>query len=393
MTGSAARFRTQLRSVKSWKNAERQGDERVSERRDVVVVGAGVHGLCAAFALRRRGLRVLVVDRFEAGHDYGGSHGAGRITRSSYHDRRYVEMTRRMHREAWPTLESELGVRLVHPTPGLFYGPERGPFAAFLDATLAAGVDVEELPRAEAAARFPMLRFDPGDRVMLDHTAGVLAADRTLASLRAWLTANDVELRHGVRVTSVARRRDAVTLAATCGDLQAAHVVLATGAWLGELLPAWRTRLTPLRQEVGYVDVDAAPADLAAGRFPVWCRVGGPDDAFDYGLPVFDRPGLKVAQHRTHGAPDDVEDAGAPVDEAALLARARRRLTLPVRGLHGVETCLYAVAENERLHVTTHPDDPRVVAVAACSGHGFKFGPVLAEQVADLVQRNDGSRR
>ena len=27
----------------------------MSERHDVVVVGAGVHGLCAAFALRRRG--------------------------------------------------------------------------------------------------------------------------------------------------------------------------------------------------------------------------------------------------------------------------------------------------------------------------------------------------
>lgn len=364
----------------------------MSERRDIVVVGAGVHGLCAAFALRRRGRRVLVVDRFEAGHDRGGSHGAGRITRSSYHDRRYVEMTRDMHREAWPRLEAELGVQLVHPTPGVFYGPERGPFAAFLNATLAAGVDVEELPRAEAAARFPMLHFDPGDRVMLDHTAGVLAANRTLASLRAWLTANDVELRHGVRVTSMERRRDGVTLTTASGDLLARHVVLATGAWLGELLPLWRARLVPLRQEVAYVDVDAAPGDLAAGRFPVWCRIGGGDEAFDYGLPEFDRPGLKVAQHRTRGAPDDVDAADAHVDEAALLSRARRRLTLPVRGLHGVETCLYAVTADEHLHVTTHPDDRRVVAVAACSGHGFKFGPVLAEQVADLIQPAEGSR-
>jgi sarcosine oxidase len=29
--------------------------------------------------------------------------------------------------------------------------------------------------------------------------------------------------------------------------------------------------------------------------------------------------------------------------------------------------------------------DPRIIAVAACSGHGFKFGPVIGEDVADLV--------
>ena len=55
----------------------------MSRELDVAVVGAGVHGLCAAFALRRRGHRVVVLDRFDAGHDRGGSHGAARITRSS----------------------------------------------------------------------------------------------------------------------------------------------------------------------------------------------------------------------------------------------------------------------------------------------------------------------
>ena len=356
----------------------------MSRELDVAVVGAGVHGLCAAFALRRRGHRVVVLDRFEAGHDRGGSHGAARITRSSYHDRRYVEMTRRMHLEAWPLLEAELGARLVHPTPGLFFGPEEGPFGAFLDATLAAGVDVAEITQDEAAAQFGLLRFEPGDRVMLDRTAGVLAAERTLDGLRAWLAAHDVEVRAGVEVTDLDSCSDAVLLRTRAGALRAGRVVVATGAWLGALLPEWRAPLVPLRQQVGYVDVAADASQTAVGAFPVWCRISG--ETFDYGLPEFGRPGLKIAQHRTTGQPDDPDAPHRHVDEAELLERAARRFTAPVRGLHGVESCMYAVAPGEELHVRQSRDDPRVVGVAACSGHGFKFGPVLAEQVADLVE-------
>ena len=67
---------------------------------DVLVVGGGIHGLCSAFALRQRGRDVVVLDRFEEGHDRGGSHGAARSTRSSYHERQYVQLAQRARRVA-----------------------------------------------------------------------------------------------------------------------------------------------------------------------------------------------------------------------------------------------------------------------------------------------------
>ena len=60
-----------------WKfHAAPRAKYEVTERQEIVVVGAGVHGLCAAFELRRRGREVLVLDRFAEAHDRGGSHGA-----------------------------------------------------------------------------------------------------------------------------------------------------------------------------------------------------------------------------------------------------------------------------------------------------------------------------
>lgn len=352
---------------------------------DVVILGAGIHGLCAAFALRRRGRGVTLLDRFPAGHARGGSHGAARITRSSYDRPRYVELAQRVHRDRWPRLEAELGRALVHPTPGVFFGPPDGPFGDFLAATLAACTRVEQIDVQAAACAFPLLRFEPGDAVMLDHTAGVLAAGETVAGLREWLVAHDVAILDDTAARRLGPAPDGIVVETDSGTLRARSVVVATGAWLGELVPEQAGRINPLRQSVGYVRVAAPPEATALGSFPVWARIGRHAGDFAYGLPEFARPGLKIGLHRTAGPSDDPDEDGVPVDDGALLQLGNARFAAAVEALLASEHCMYAVAPEEELTVTRAAADPRIVAVAACSGHGFKFGPEIGEQVADLV--------
>ena len=353
---------------------------------DVLIVGAGIHGLCAAFALRRRGRDVVVLDRFPEGHDRGASHGAARITRSSYHQRRYVEMAMRARRDGWPLLESELGETFVLETPGLFFGPSEGRFADFLQATLGSGANVEQVEVAAARAAFPLLRFDDADVVMVDHTAGVLAAERAMRALRGWLVANGVEI-VCEQVRSLRPEAASVAVETSTTERRARHVVAAGGAWLGELLPEWREPVQALRQQVAYVKVAARAEQTAVGTFPVWCRIGRTADDFVYGLPEFGRPGLKIAHHRTVGQADDPNVPPAAIDPAPLEELARSSLVPPVESVLSTEHCMYAVTPGEELHVAPAKADPRIIAVAACSGHGFKFGPVIGEDVADLVAR------
>jgi len=352
---------------------------------DVLVVGGGIHGLCSAFALRRRGRDVVVLDRFEKGHDRGGSHGAARITRSSYHERKYVRLAQQARRSGWPLLSAMLGRQFVHATPGVFFGPPEGLFAEFLAATLGAGVQVEQIDVAAAVRAFPLLRFEAGDAVMLDHTAGVLAAEEAMTGLREWLHDNGVEIVYGEAAMRLQADAAAITVETSLEKRCARAVVVATGAWLGELLPEWRAPLRAIRQQVGYVQVAAPPAATQVGTFPVWCRIGKTAADFVYGLPQFGRPGLKLAHHRTLGLPDDANALPEPIDPGPLEELARQRLTAPFEAVLSSENCMYAVAPNEELHVVRSDMDPRIIAVAACSGHGFKFGPVIGEDVADLI--------
>src|SRR6266566_2755568 len=87
----------------------------MAERADVVVVGGGVMGLAAAWALRRAGREVLVLEQFRIGHTHGSSHGAGRIFRLAYDEPEWV----RLAQEAlglWRELERESGEALLELT-------------------------------------------------------------------------------------------------------------------------------------------------------------------------------------------------------------------------------------------------------------------------------------
>ncbi len=56
----------------------------------VVIIGAGLAGAGAAWALTRRGLPVVLVEQFPLGHLQGSSHGSARIVRRGYGDGLYV---------------------------------------------------------------------------------------------------------------------------------------------------------------------------------------------------------------------------------------------------------------------------------------------------------------
>ena len=240
---------------------------------DAIVIGAGVHGLCAAFHLRRRGLQVTVLERQHFGHTVGSSHGKSRITRSSYHDARYVQMATQAHAHGWPLLERELGCLLLHRTPGVFFGPELGLFGDYVQATLASGAQVERITLDSAQTKFPLLAFAAGDTVLLDHTAGLLAAETTMAGLLHWCRAHGVDLRDHTSVQHIRSEDDCVQVATAHGDLRTRRVVLACGAWLPQLLPSLPFPLQVIEQDVGYFAVDAPTEQQRVGVFPVWARI------------------------------------------------------------------------------------------------------------------------
>jgi sarcosine oxidase len=359
----------------------------------MVIVGGGITGLATLFHALRLGVqKPLLVERFQIGHDRASSHGPSRIARSTYPHAGYVRLMRAAFAEEWPRLERAAGEPLLFKSPGLFFGPANGPIETYASAVRQAGAEVDSLDAQTARAMFPMLRFADSELVLHDRTAALIAASRVLRALERTTRAGGAEFRLGTRVLAVDPSVEPIRIDTDHGALFAERVVLAAGPWLADLVPALARRVTPIRQNLAYFELEGAREEFRVGRFPLFARLGLGENDFYYGLPEFDHPGVKIARHVTRGRRDDPEVASGTYDEDAiedLRAFAIREFVPEVRGLAGADTCMYTCTRSEDFVLAPLSENRRVVIGSGCSGHGFKFGPLLGRILAELALFGD----
>lgn len=357
---------------------------------DAVVIGGGINGLCTAYHLTRLGVgSIAVVERFAIGNDRGSSHGVSRITRSTYAHADYVRLMQHVHSEEWPRLERDLNRTLIHRTPGCFFGPQGQMFQDYRDAVLSTGANVEPLLADDARRRFPQFTFADSKEVLLDHTAGLIAASDVIDGLKTWLQSRSVVIFENTRVVAVDRSDSTISVSTDREPITTGRLAIAAGAWISDFVPELRPRLTVVRQTVGYFRLSGSVEQFRCGNFPVWCYLHDSPARFFYGLPEFGPVGggIKYARHRTQDSADDPEDESVdPANEIEILRQfASEQFVAPIEATVRVEHCLYTNTVDEDFIIDFHPTDRRIVFASACSGHGFKFGPLTGRALAEML--------
>lgn len=346
------------------------------ERADVVVVGAGVHGSSAAWQLARRGARVIHLDRFPAGHVEGSSHGRTRMIRRAYPSPVWDELVDRAY-DAWADLERDAGRTLVTRVGGLFARPATAPGGL-------RGPGCQAVDHERAAGLFPGLALGPGFSAVHDPAAGVIDAAGALRCLAELGRAYGVDQRFGSPVQSWEMDGDGVRVETAGGTVRADRLVVCAGPWTAELLPEFAGLLRVVR--IVNVHVGASRPELLSPPRLGPFSVEVPDVGLLYGIPAFGGSGVKIGLD--HGPADDL---GAPRravtrdERQSLLALARRFLPAADGPIEEEISCRYTMAQGNRFAVGALPGRPQVLVAAACSGHGFKFGPAIGAALAELA--------
>jgi monomeric sarcosine oxidase len=351
-----------------------------TQRVDAVIIGAGLAGSAAAWALTGRGRSVAVVEAFAPGHRHGSSHGSARIFRRAYPDPLYVRLTGQAHR-LWRRLADEAGEELVLTTGALDYGPARTQEKMY-EILTGFGVPAELMPPAAAAERWPGLAFGD-DPVMFHPDGGVLDPERAMTAMRRIAAARGAQIRYETPALRVERAADGALVHTTGESLEAPVVIVAAGAWLAPLLGA-EVRLSPLtvtQQQVFHFAQSAG----ATRPWPTFIRH---DQDTLYGL-LAGRDGqvpgaIKIGDHGK-GTVTTADDRDGIVDPRAR-QRVRAFVADHLPGLDpdpvGEVTCMYTSTANDDFILDRH--GPFVVC-SPCSGHGAKFAPLAGEVAAALA--------
>ena len=246
---------------------------------DVIVVGAGVVGCSVAYHLARMGVKgILVLDRGQIGGEASGA-AAGMLAPQCeaggpgpFLD--FCLAARRYYERLAPELKESTRIDIEYLDWGILYllddeGDEAAEGRYRWQREL--GLTVERLTPEEVWKLEPGLTKEIGGALLFpgDHHVNNAELIRALAQAARSLGVRTVE---GCPVTGFLYEGDKVAGIRTPDEIYtAAHIVLCTGAWSGQLgaLLGRRIAVEPARGQILYAELPEPPL-----RHPVWGKGG-----------------------------------------------------------------------------------------------------------------------
>jgi monomeric sarcosine oxidase len=365
------------------------------EHYDVAIIGMGTMGSFAAVEMARRGFSVVGFDQFAPPHGRGSHSGGTRVYRIAYPEGAgYVQLAQRAG-ELWDRAAKQLGTQLLHRVGMLYMGP---PDQAFIrEVAESASINLlsmETLSSGEIYRRYPAFEIPENYAGLFDAQAGWIDVDASIRSSHAYAAALGVECLFDQPVKGWEASATEVRVHLQNETVTAASLVITAGAWTGNLLHDLHLPLAVKRKVIAWFD-PLVPELFA--RIPVFTF---PENAI-YGFPSLPSLGVKMAEHIggsylpyadspvSAAGPADLDPISAIAAQympklAGTYSEARSRLQRSA-------TCLYTMTPDEDFILDHHPRFKNVVFATGFSGHGFKFAPLIAVALADLLLEGKSS--
>jgi sarcosine oxidase len=352
---------------------------------DIILAGLGAMGSATAYHLSRQGSRVLGLDRFHPPHTHGSSHGLTRIIREAYFEHPlYVPLVQRAY-ALWQDLEKDSGRRLLRRTGGLMIGPPAGLLVTGARRSAQEhGLAHRMLSAAELRTEFPAFVAKDDTVAVWEPRAGIVFPELAIQTHLELAAKNGADLRFNEPMGRWEALDGGVRVFVASGSFTAQRLLLSAGAWMSELLPNLNLPLAVERQVLFWFE-PVEPGIFSPERCPVFIWENAPHTYF-YGFPDLGE-GVKIGIHHqgTITSADELNRNVSTHEEDRARHLMREFLPDAAGPIRSSVVCMYTNTPDEHFILDFHPGHPQVLIASPCSGHGFKFSPVIGEIASALL--------
>ena len=359
-------------------------DSRPVITADVVIVGAGIEGAAAAWALSQRGITdVVVAERNTVASGMTGKSSG--IVRCHYGVSSLAAMAT-VGLEVFEKAEEIFGHDIGFRQAGYVVGvgePNVESLRKSLAAQRAVGVQTEEIERAEVARMWPFADLDPFAAFGWEARGGYGDAYQTAQAFAVAARGAGVRVRQGCEVAGLLLAGDKVTgVRLTDGsEVSTGTVVVATGVWTKPFLEPYGidVPIRVVREQIVMINpgVEIGPvpvfSDLVSLQY-IRPELGG-----DVLFGNSDLSDVSVAD------PDNyLNRAGDAFIDLTVDKVGTRFPGFIDAAIRSSYAGCYDVTPDWNPVISRTAIDGLIVA-AGFSGHGFKIAPAVGRLIADLI--------
>ncbi|QGJ72008.1 N-methyl-L-tryptophan oxidase [Planctomycetales bacterium 10988] len=350
---------------------------------DCIVCGCGGVGSSVLYHLARQKVKVLGLDPFPPGHRFGSTHGHTRVIRLAYMEHPdYVPLLKRAY-DLWHEFEEESGASLYEETGVLQVGPADGSvIPGILKSAEEHDLEVEQIDAEGLVERFPGFVLEPKMKAIFERRAGFLHAKRAWQLQTQLAQQEKAQLSIGEHFKTWTQEGKNIVVETSQRKVATSRLLLSLGPWIPRWAPSHFPRLTITRQ-TSFWYCGHGPYYHMEAEAPVFLYET-PEGVF-YGLPHQEPWGVKVARHSLGTPiqhPQEAENSVDPEEESQVRSFLKRYLPKMDHTLRRHEVCRYTNTPDGHFVIDQHPEAAGVFFLAGLSGHGFKFAPVLGEQIS-----------
>lgn len=330
-------------------------------------------------------------DSFHPPHRMGSSHGKARVIRKSYSEgTHFVPMLERSY-ELFFDLQDLTGSELIKITGGLTVA-KKG--SAVLDriknSAKTYNCEIEILSHSEVKYRWKIFNPDQDMEGVLDLMGGALFPERIIKTNLDISKDHGADLRFNTKIVKWRSTVNGVSLETEKGDIiYGDKLIISSGAWLSTLLEDLNLPLFVERQVLFWFN--------PIKNSKIFLPENSPNHSWEYedGRTIYLQPnfgqGVKAAIHHDgyEVHPEKINRNRLNINEEKKL-RSIMNPYIPDLDIDSIDhaVCMYTNTPDREFIIDFHPNYKNVLVISPCSGHGFKFSPVIGEIAFNLIITN-----